>query len=90
MARRQGAVESRGVRRIVVEQLTVTAYWIASISAGLAVILRLLAFFGIWVFRLSPGRATISHMTFRDGAVLFFLMAIAGSLLSRSSMVLTR
>lgn len=70
-------------RRTVVEkQLAVTAYWIAVSSTVLAIVFRALAFFGIWLFPLIPGRSVISHRSFLYGAVLFFLMSIAGSVLS--------
>jgi len=66
----------------VEKQLAVTAYWIAISSTALAIVFRALAFFGIWLFPLSPERSVISHRTFLDGAILFFLMAIAGAVLS--------
>lgn len=64
------------------KQLTVAAYWIAVGSTVLALVFRALAFWGVWLFPLTPGRSVISHRTFLDGAVLFFLMAIAGSVLT--------
>jgi hypothetical protein len=64
------------------KQLTTAAYWIGIASTALALIFRVLALFGVWLFATSvPGRSGITYKTFLDGAELFFLMAIAGSVL---------
>ena len=62
-------------------QLSVAAYWIAIVCTILAVLTRVLALFGIGVRLESPGRNAISYRTFLNGAEMFFLMAIAGSVL---------
>ena len=61
------------------KQLCSAAYWIGIISTVLAVIGRGLAVLGIFVFPVVPGRILISYKTFLDGAMLFFVMAIASS-----------
>ncbi len=59
------------------------AYWIGIICSLLALLTRGLAMLGIWTATLagaaSPGRIPLSYRSFLDGAVLFFLMAIASS-----------
>ena len=62
-------------------QLSVAAYWIAIVCTILAVLTRVLALFGIGSFLENPGRSAISYRTFLNGAEMFFLMAIAGSVL---------
>ena len=62
-------------------QLSVAAYWIAIVCTIFALITRALALFGIGLFPEVPGRSPISYRTFLAGAEIFFLMAIAGSVL---------
>jgi hypothetical protein len=67
---------------IVEKKICNAAYWIGIISAALALVSRGLAFIGVSTFQLSTmgeGRVGISYKTFVEGAVLFFLMAIASS-----------
>jgi hypothetical protein len=62
------------------KQLFKTAYWIGIISTALALITRGLATIGVFIFPLpSPGRIPITYRTFLEGAILFFIMAIASS-----------
>ncbi len=61
------------------KQLSTTAYWIGVLSTVIALITRLLAAVGVFVFTPTPGKAPISYRTFLDGAMLFFIMAIASS-----------
>jgi hypothetical protein len=65
------------------KQLTIAAYWVGIASTVVALITRALAMFGIVALAAasSPGRSPISYRTFLEGAELFFLMAIAGSVL---------
>jgi len=65
------------------KQLTIAAYWAGIVSTGIALITRALALFGILTSSVSvtAGTNPISYRTFLDGAQLFFLMAIAGSVL---------
>ena len=61
------------------KQLAIGAYWIGILCAAIALILRSLAVVGIYA--LSPiyagkGNPT-SYRTFLEGAILFFMMAIA-------------
>ena len=65
------------------KQLTIAAYWAGIVSTGVALITRALALFGVLAFAsiAAPGRNPISYRTFLEGAQLFFLMAIAGSVL---------
>ena len=60
------------------KQLSAVSYWLGLICTVLALIFRLLAAFNIFVFHLgAPDGAGISHLSFFNGAVLFFLLAIA-------------
>jgi len=61
------------------KQLCSAAYWIGIISSVLAVIGRGLAALGIFVSTAVPGKTPISYRSFLDGAMLFFVMAIASS-----------
>lgn len=63
-------------------QLISVAYWVAIICTVLALISRGLLMMGILVFPLmasSPTHIALSPRSFLDGAVLFFIMAIASS-----------
>jgi hypothetical protein len=61
------------------KQLCTAAYWIGIVSTVLALITRLLAAIGVFVLPVSPGKVPISYKSFLDGAMLFFVMAIASS-----------
>jgi len=62
------------------KQLGTVAYWIGVASAVVAVITRLLTAIGVFVFpAATSGRIPISYRSFLDGALLFFVMAIASS-----------
>jgi len=61
------------------KRLCNASYWIGIVSTVLAVIMRGLAIVGVFVFPASPGAIRISYHTFLDGAMLFFVMAIASS-----------
>jgi hypothetical protein len=62
------------------KQLATAAYWIGLVSTVLALIIRGLTVLGIFVFPVStPGKIPISYRSFLDGAILFFIMAIASS-----------
>jgi hypothetical protein len=65
------------------KQLTIAAYWAGIVSTGLALLARVLALFGVLAFSAVtvPGRNPISYRSFLEGGQLFFLMAIAGSVL---------
>jgi len=62
------------------KQLSTVAYWIGVISTVLALITRLLAVFGVLVSTSTSGKIPITYRSFLDGAILFFVMAIASSL----------
>lgn len=69
------------------KQLSAAAYWIGLASTVIALILRGLAVLGIVLFPYRPdaiaaGKIPISYRTFLEGAVLFFVMAIAGSVIT--------
>jgi hypothetical protein len=64
------------------KQLSIGAYWIAVVSTVLALITRLLAAMGIFVLPQTPGKIPISYRSFLDGAMLFFIMAIASSVIA--------
>lgn len=63
------------------KQLATAAYWIGILSTVLALIMRGLALLGIFAY--SPavfaGKNPISFRTFLEGAILFFVMAIAST-----------
>jgi hypothetical protein len=64
----------------VEKQLAIAAYWIGIVSTVLALIMRGFALLGIFAY--SPavvGRNPISFRTFLQGAILFFVMAIAST-----------
>jgi hypothetical protein len=57
--------------------LAVVSYWLGLICTALALILRMLAFFNISHYVGLHGGAGVNYMSFFNGAVLFFLLAIA-------------
>jgi hypothetical protein len=62
------------------KQLSTIAYWIGVISTVLALIARLLAVMGVFALPAPMlGKNPISYRSFLDGAMLFFVMAIASS-----------
>ena len=62
------------------KQLAAAGYWLGVISTVLALITRLLAMFGVAIFPIaSPGKVPISYRSFLDGAILFFMLAIASA-----------
>ena len=65
------------------ERLGKVAYWIGIICTVVAVVGRGLAMIGVWVVPVgggpSPGRVPLSYKSFLDGAVMFYVMAIASS-----------
>ena len=63
------------------KQLATSAYWIAVVSTVLALITRALAAFGLLVSPATAGKIPISYRSFLDGAILFFIMAIASSVI---------
>ncbi len=63
--------------------LATAAYCIGVVSAVLALITRGPAAMGVFVLHLSaPGQNAISYRSFLDGAILFFIMAIASSVIA--------
>lgn len=66
------------------KKLSTAAYWIAVVSTVLALITRLLAAMGFFVLPMTPGKVPISYRSFLDGAILFFIMAIASSVIAWS------
>ena len=69
------------------KQLATAAYWIGVVSTVLALIARGLAAIGVWGVPLSgggihPGTTPLSYKSFLDGAMLFFVMAIASSVIA--------
>ena len=62
------------------KQICTVSYWIGLISTILALITRLLAVIGVFVMpAATSGKLPISYRSFLDGAMLFFVMAIASS-----------
>jgi len=68
------------------KSLATAAYWIGILSTVIALVTRGLALVGIFAFSPSViGKANpVSYRTFLEGAVLFFLMAIASGILASS------
>jgi hypothetical protein len=65
------------------KQLSTAAYWIGVVSTVLALILRALAALGIFTWQTtSPGKLPLTYRSFLEGAVLFFTMAIASSVIA--------
>jgi hypothetical protein len=65
------------------KQLSIAAFWLGIASTVLALITRLLAAIGIFVWpSTSAGKVPISYHSFFDGAILFFTMAIASSVIA--------
>jgi len=65
------------------KQLAIVTYWIGVASTAVAVIMRALALLGIYVSPYLPSasgtKIPISYRTFLQGAILFFVMAIASA-----------
>jgi hypothetical protein len=62
------------------KQLGNAAYWVGILSTVIALVTRLLAAAGVFLFPVSSaGKIPISYKSFLDGAMLFFVMAIASS-----------
>jgi uncharacterized membrane protein YiaA len=62
------------------KQLYTVTYWIGVICTVLALITRALAMVGVWVLPVATsGKIPLSYKSFLDGAMLFFVMAIASS-----------
>ncbi|MGA8443552.1 MAG: hypothetical protein WB762_34815 [Candidatus Sulfotelmatobacter sp.] len=60
------------------------AYWIGIVCTVVALVMRALAVVGIGGVSMTgggihPGTSPISYKSFLDGAILFFIMAIASS-----------
>jgi hypothetical protein len=70
----------------VEKQLAAIAYWLGILSTILALITRGLAVMGWFAFSNAyAGRGNpISYRTFLEGAVLFFVMAIASGVIALS------
>jgi hypothetical protein len=64
------------------KRLSLVAFWIGVVCTVLAVITRGLLMIGVLVFPLvasSPTHVQLSPKSFLDGAILFYVMAIASS-----------
>ena len=64
------------------KQVTSAAYWIGILCTIIALITRLCAMAGVFVFPVVAGKIPLSYRTFLDGAILFFMMAIASSVVT--------
>ena len=62
------------------------AYWFGIISTVIAIIMRGLAALGIFAFPYvtnpTGGKIPVSYRTFLEGAILFFTMAIASTVIA--------
>ena len=66
------------------KQICNAAYWLGIVCTVIALVTRGLAALGIWTATLTgggihPGTLPMSYKSFLDGAMLFFVMAIASS-----------
>jgi hypothetical protein len=60
------------------KQLSLLGYWLGLVCVVLALIFRLLVFFGAVPIHIGPAGGTgVSYMTFLHGAGLFFVLTIA-------------
>jgi hypothetical protein len=67
------------------KQLATAAFWFGVLSTAIALVTRLLALMGIFAFSTAvpvAGRNPISYRTFLEGAILFFIMAIASGVIA--------
>jgi hypothetical protein len=68
------------------KQISLAAYWIGIISTVIAVIMRGLAVVGVFAFPYvtnpTGGKIPVSYRTFLEGAILFFIMAIASMVIA--------
>ena len=73
--------KSRKKGRMSMEnQIGKVAYWLGIICTVIAIVTRGLAVIGIWALPGGgAGRISLSYKSFLDGAMLFFVMAIASS-----------
>lgn len=66
------------------KQLATAAYWIGILSTTVALVMRGLAMLGVFAY--SPavmgGKNPITYRTFLEGAILFFIMAIASAVIA--------
>jgi putative Ca2+/H+ antiporter (TMEM165/GDT1 family) len=74
--------ESKKGEMNVEKQLTTAAYWLGILCAIIALVTRLCAMVGVFVFHATEGKIPLSYRTFLDGAILFFMMAIASSVVT--------
>jgi hypothetical protein len=64
------------------KQLSTIGYWLGILSTLLAIVFRGLAVLGVAIFPVAaPGKIPLSYRSFLDGAMLFFMLAIASSLI---------
>ncbi len=69
------------------KQLTISAFWIGIVSTAIALIMRALNWVGI--LAVEPGIRggkyyPLSYRTFLEGAILFFIMAIASAVVTQT------
>ena len=66
------------------KQLGTAAFWFGIVSTLIALVMRGLAVMGIYAFSATAvaGKNPISYRTFLEGAVLFFIMAIASTVVA--------
>jgi hypothetical protein len=63
----------------MVKQIMRLSYWLCLLSAGLALITRLLATIGTTAALFSGRTLPIGYHTFMDGVLLFFVLTIASA-----------
>ena len=65
------------------KKISVASYWLGIACVVLTIIFRGLAAFGIWPMLVPSNGAGITYVTFEQAAVVFLLLSIAASLISR-------
>jgi len=65
------------------KKISVASYWLGIACVVLTIIFRLLAAVGIWPILVPTSGAGITYVTFEQAAVVFLLLSIAASLISR-------
>jgi hypothetical protein len=66
------------------KHLAVAAFWIGVVSTAIAIVTRGLALLGIFALQTTSAAKgnPLSYRTFLEGAVLFFVMAIASGVIA--------
>ncbi len=64
------------------KQLGTAAYWIGILCTVVALVMRGLALAGVYSYSPTVGRNPLSYRTFLEGAILFFVMSTASTVIA--------